>query len=154
MQTLENSIRLIGKPGPGGSVRLSSELEEGTPIPTFIPVGNQIARRMAQKMRGVPQSTVNEVLLNVPMTAHILGGARLGEDAHSGVVDANHQVFGHEGLYVCDGSAVPVNLGVNPSLTITAMTEHAMSQIPALSRPAAAGSSERGHGPAAEEAEL
>jgi cholesterol oxidase len=114
------------------SVRLSSELEPGSaPIPTYLPVGNDVARRMAKKMNGVPQSTINEVLLNVPMTAHILGGAGVGESAHTGVIDEAHEVFGHEGLYICDGSAVPANLGVNPSLTITAMSEHAMSHVPA-----------------------
>jgi cholesterol oxidase len=140
MQTLENSIRLVGRPARGGLVRLSSQLEEGTPIPTYLPVGNQVARRMAEKMRGVPQSTINEVLLNVPMTAHVLGGACVGDSPETGVVDAQHQVFGYEGLYVCDGSTVPVNLGVNPSLTITAMTEHAMSHVPAKALHAAASS--------------
>ncbi len=71
--------------------------------------------------------------MNVPTTAHILGGAVIGEDATKGVIDANHRVFGYENLLVCDGAAVPANVGVNPSLTITAMDERAMEQIPPAS---------------------
>jgi cholesterol oxidase len=73
---------------------------------------------------------VLEATANIPTTAHILGGAVIGEDADSGVIDAKHRVFGYENLLVCDGAAVPANPGVNPSLTITAMTERAMSAIP------------------------
>jgi cholesterol oxidase len=86
---------------------------------------------MARKVKGIPQNTVNEVLFNVPTTAHILGGCPIGASAETGVIDSRHQVFGYSGLYVCDGSAIPANLGVNPSLTITAMTERAMTFIPA-----------------------
>ena len=67
----------------------------------------------------------------MPTTAHILGGAVIGADAGRGVVDARQRVFGYENLLVCDGAAVPANIGVNPSLTITAMAEHAMSHVPA-----------------------
>jgi cholesterol oxidase len=148
MQTLENFLRIVPKVRRDGSVRLSSTLDAGPPIPTYIPVGNEIARRMARKMDGVPQSTVNEVLLNVPITAHILGGASIGSSAESGVVDPYHRVHGHEDLYICDGSVVPANLGVNPSLTITALTEHAMSHVPAKSRMAAASSGRAQAGPA------
>src|SRR5690606_10355045 len=87
-----------------------------------------------EKVNGVPQSTFNEVLLNTPSTAHILGGCGIGSDETSGVVDINHQVFNYPGLYIVDGSVVPANLGVNPSLTITAMAERAMSRIPAASQ--------------------
>lgn len=99
-------------------------------IPSYIPIGHQVARSFAKKVGGVPQSAVNEVVLNIPTTAHILGGCAIGPDAERGVIDSNHQVFGYEGLYVCDGSTIPANLGVNPSLTITAMTERAMSRVP------------------------
>ena len=67
---------------------------------------------------------------NIPTPAHILGGCGIGADSTPGVIDSSHRVFGYEGLYVCDGSTIPANLGVNPSLTITAMTERAMSLIP------------------------
>ncbi len=99
-------------------------------IPSFIPVAHQVARAFAKKIKGIPQSAVNEVVLNIPTTAHILGGCKIGKTAQEGVIDLNHQVFGYKGLYVCDGSAIPANLGVNPSLTILAMTERAMSKIP------------------------
>ena len=72
-----------------------------------------------------------EALANIPSTAHILGGAVIGSDAASGVVDSRNRVFGYENLLVCDGSTVPANPGVNPSLTITALAEHAMSHVPA-----------------------
>ncbi|HET9677493.1 MAG TPA: GMC oxidoreductase, partial [Solirubrobacterales bacterium] len=72
---------------------------------------------------------------NVPNTAHILGGAVIGSSPEDGVVDSGQRVFGYENLLVCDGSAVPANVGVNPSLTITALAEHAMSQVPAASTP-------------------
>ncbi|MEJ7717848.1 MAG: GMC oxidoreductase [Thermoleophilaceae bacterium] len=77
----------------------------------------------------MPQSGTTEALMNVPLTAHILGGAVIGEDSSKGVIDSRHRVFGYQGLLVCDGSAVPANVGVNPSLTITAMTERAMSLV-------------------------
>jgi cholesterol oxidase len=73
---------------------------------------------------------VTEALMNIPTTAHILGGAVIGHGPEDGVVDANQRVFGYENLLVCDGAAIPANVGVNPSLTITALAEHAMSEIP------------------------
>ncbi len=73
---------------------------------------------------------IMEALLSIPSTAHILGGAVIGSGPDTGVVDADHRAFGYENLLVCDGSAVPANIGANPSLTITAMTERAMSRIP------------------------
>jgi len=79
---------------------------------------------------GLPQSAVNEVLLNIPTTAHVLGGCPIGATKDQGVVDSQHRVFGYSGMWICDGSVIPANLGVNPSLTITAMSERAMSFIP------------------------
>jgi cholesterol oxidase len=81
-------------------------------------------------MDGQPMSTINEVLLNRPTTAHILGGAPVGTDPESGVIDPYHRLFGHPTLHVVDGAAVGANLGVNPSLTITAMSERAMAMWP------------------------
>ena len=80
-----------------------------------------------------------EATANIPMTAHILGGAAVGKDASTGVVDTAQRAFGYENLLICDGSAVPANPGVNPSLTITAMAEYAMSQVPAADAPVVAG---------------
>jgi cholesterol oxidase len=99
--------------------------------PSYIPIANQMARRVAQKIGGFPTSSVNEVLFDIPSTAHILGGACIGSGPMTAVCDDHNRVFGQPGLYVVDGSAIPVNLGVNPALTITALAEHAMSQIPA-----------------------
>ncbi len=82
------------------------------------------------------QSIFFEALANIPTTAHILGGAVIGADPEHGVVDRDNRVFGYENLIVCDGAAMPANPGVNPSLTITAIAEHAMSKVPARETPA------------------
>ncbi len=139
MQTVENSIRLVRTRRWWWpfSRALASRRAPGQPrIPSYIPVANQAARAVARDIGGFPASAVNEVMLNVPITAHILGGARMASGPGEGVVDDRNRVFGHEGLWVVDGAAVPANLGVNPSLTITAIAEHAMSAIP-LKDPAA-----------------
>ena len=102
----------------------------GDPNPTYIPIANEAARIAAEAMGGEAMSSINEVLLNRPTTAHILGGAAIGADASSGVIDAYHRVFGHSGLHVVDGAAIGANLGVNPSLSITAMAERAMAMWP------------------------
>ena len=86
---------------------------------------------LARKIGGWPASSINEVLFDIPTTAHILGGAPIGSDPESAACDAENRVFGQPGLYVVDGAAIPVNLGVNPSLTITALAEHALSKVPA-----------------------
>jgi cholesterol oxidase len=129
MQTLDNAIALRARRTRGGGVRLQTEQDPGRPIPTFIPVANRFATWLAERTGGVAQSSLMEALANVPSTAHILGGAVIGADASSGVVDARQRVFGYENLLVCDGAAVPANVGVNPSLTITAMAEHAISHV-------------------------
>jgi cholesterol oxidase len=145
MQTLDNAIALRPKLTRSGDVRLQTEQDASRPNPTFIPVANQAAEWLAERTGGVAQSSVMEALLNIPSTAHILGGAVIGRDSEHGVVDAGQRVFGYENLLVCDGAAVPANVGVNPSLTITALAEHAMSRIPpagataAAAEPAAAG---------------
>jgi cholesterol oxidase len=104
-------------------------------MPTFIPVANKAAEWFAKRTGGVAQSSVTEALFNIPTTAHILGGAVIAPDPEHGVVDARQRVIGYENLLVCDGSAVPANVGVNPSLTITALAEHAMSHVPAAGTP-------------------
>ena len=130
MQTLDNVIRLEPRRALlGRGVRLQTREDPERPNPRFIPVHNWALERAGEKLDAVPQSGTTEALMNVPLTAHILGGAVIGEDASKGVIDSRHRVFGYEGLLVCDGSAVPANVGVNPSLTITAMTERAMSLV-------------------------
>jgi cholesterol oxidase len=112
---------------------LISERDKTLPIPAVIENGRAVVERFAEKSDAVPQSSINEMLLNTPSTAHILGGCNIGQDESSGIVNVDHQVFNYPGLYVVDGSVIPGNLGVNPSLTITAMAERAMSRIPAAS---------------------
>jgi len=131
MQTLDNAIALRPKVKRNGDVRLSTEQDPAKPNPTFIPVANEAAEWLAERTGGIAQSSLSEALFNVPNTAHILGGAVIGHSPEDGVVDSRQRVFGYENLLVCDGSAVPANVGVNPSLTITALAEHAMSHVPA-----------------------
>lgn len=130
MQTLDNAIALRPRQGPFGSLWLKTEQDPQRPIPTFIPIANQAAEWLARRTGGVAQSSLTEALFNIPTTAHILGGAVIASDPSRGVVDARQRVFGYENLLVCDGSAIPANVGVNPSLTITALAEHAMSHLP------------------------
>lgn len=133
MQTLENSVRLVRERRwfwPFRKTLTSRRAAGQPPIPSYIPVANQAARHLARRIDAFPSSAINEVLLNVPTTAHILGGAAMASSPTAGVVDARNRVFGYDNLYVVDGSMIPVNLGVNPSLTITALAEHAMSHIP------------------------
>jgi cholesterol oxidase len=131
MQTLDNAMALRPKRGPFGTMWLSTEQDPERPNPTFIPVANKAAEWLAKRTGGIAQTSLTEALFNVPTTAHILGGAVIAPDADHGVVDAHQRVFGYENLLVCDGSAIPANVGVNPSLTITALAEHAMSKVPA-----------------------
>jgi len=132
MQTLDNAISLKPKLNKRtGAVRLQTEQDPERPMPTFIPVANEAAEWLAERTGGIAQSSTMEALMNVPTTAHILGGAVIGHGPEDGVVDADQRVFGYENLLVCDGAAIPANVGVNPSLTITALAEHAMSAIPA-----------------------
>jgi cholesterol oxidase len=131
MQTLDNAIALRPRKGPFGSFWLQTEQDAERPNPTFIPIANKTAEWFARRTGGIAQSSLMEALFNIPTTAHILGGAVIAPDAGQGVVDARQRVFGYENLLVCDGSAIPANVGVNPSLTITALAEHAMSHVPA-----------------------
>ncbi len=105
-------------------------VSRGERIKTFIPEANEFAKLTAELVGGTAMSMTTEILFNVPGTAHILGGCTMGASAAEGVVDDRCRVFGYRNLYVCDGSVLSANLGVNPSLTITAMTERAMSFIP------------------------
>lgn len=132
MQTLDNSLNAVWKRSRflPWQKTLRTERPAGTSAnPSYIPIGNEVARRTAKRTGGVAMSALNEVLLDIPTTAHILGGCAIGPEG-SGVVDGHGRVYGYTGLRVCDGSMVPANLGVNPSLTITALTEHAMAAVP------------------------
>jgi cholesterol oxidase len=129
MQTADNSITTFGRRDRFGRWRLTSRQGHGAPNPSWIPIANQVVRRMAEIMKGTPGGTIGEPF-NVPMTAHFIGGCVIGDSAATGVVDPYHRVYGHEGLHIVDGSAISANLGVNPSLTITAQAERALSFWP------------------------
>jgi cholesterol oxidase len=131
MQTLDNSIRLRPRNRIlGRGVRLQTEPDPNNPSPTYIKAANAAAERIAKQLDGIPQSSITEALANIPATAHILGGAVIGKDEHHGVIDTDCRVYNYDNLLVCDGAAIPANPGVNPSLTITALAEHAISRIP------------------------
>ena len=130
MQTTDAAMRLIPKRRLlGRGIRLQTEQDPERPNPTYIPAAYEAAEWFAERIGGVPQSGITESIAEIPTTAHILGGAVIGADPEHGVVDDSNRVFGYENLLVCDGSAVPANPGVNPSLTITALAERAMSRI-------------------------
>lgn len=132
MQSLDNAISFRAKKRLfGNGVRLTTEQDPEKPNPTYIDAANKAAEWIANWTGGLAQSMVLEAAANIPTTAHILGGAAVGSDPEHGVVDSKHRVFGYQNLVICDGSVVPANPGVNPSLTITAMSERAMSKIPA-----------------------
>jgi cholesterol oxidase len=125
MQALNNSITVRrSKRG-----RLTSVQGEGEPNPTWIPVANRAARQLAENIGGVAGGTWGD-LMNIPMTAHFIGGCPIGDSPSSGVIDAYHRVYGYAGLHVVDGSALTANLGVNPALSITAQAERAMALWP------------------------
>jgi cholesterol oxidase len=129
MQSLDNSITTILKRRPFGRRVLTSRQGDGTPNPTWIPAGHDVARRVAEHIGGIPTGTTSD-LINMPVTGHLIGGCAIGDSKRTGVVDPYHRLYGYEGLHVVDGSTVSVNLGVNPSLTITAQAERAMSMWP------------------------
>jgi cholesterol oxidase len=129
MQTLDNSITVFPKRGLFGRFKLSSRQGHGLPNPTWIPAANEAVRRIAKQIDGFPGGSIGEIL-DVPMTAHFLGGATIGDSPASGVIDPYHRVYGHPGLHVIDGAAISANIGVNPSLTITAQAERAISMWP------------------------
>jgi cholesterol oxidase len=135
MQTRDNLMRLR----LGRSVQslfrkgvVSRKVEERE-IPLNTPMGHHVISEYADKINGKPYVTILETTLNVPMTAHLLGGCIFGKDESEGVIDVNCQAFNYPGLYIIDGSIIPANPGVNPSLTITALAEYAMSRVPAKS---------------------
>ncbi|KAB1904767.1 FAD-dependent oxidoreductase [Micromonospora sp. AMSO31t] len=128
MQSVDNSLTTRYRRGRFGR-RLVTGPGHGAPNPTWIPAGNEAVRLLAEEIDGTPGGAVTEPF-NIPMTAHILGGAVIGDSPERGVIDPYHRVHGHPGLHVVDGAAVSANLGVNPSLTITAQAERAMSFWP------------------------
>ena len=131
MQAIDSSITLRPKRRmPDGTLWLTTEPDPSKLPPRPIPAAYELARRLARRVGGTVQGSFFESVLGIPGSAHILGGAVIGSCPEDGVIDSRGRVFGYEQLLVCDGSAVPANLGVNPSLTIAALAEHAMSHVP------------------------
>ncbi|KJY32074.1 MULTISPECIES: GMC oxidoreductase [Streptomyces] len=129
MQSLDNSLTTYRKPGGLGKGLLTARQGHGTPNPVQIAEATRAATLLAEEINGFPGSNVGE-LMGTPLTAHFLGGCPIGATPEEGVVDPYHRLYGHPGISVVDGSAVSANLGVNPSLTITAQAERAMSYWP------------------------
>ncbi|MBO0677865.1 GMC family oxidoreductase [Mycolicibacterium sp. S2-37] len=129
MQNLDNSITTFTRKTKFGFRRLDSKQGHGKPNPSWIPAGNDVTRRIAEKIDGVAGGTWGE-LFNIPLTAHFLGGAVIGDSDEHGVIDPYHRVYNYPSLYVVDGAAISANLGVNPSLTITAQAERAAALWP------------------------
>ena len=130
MQPLDNAIRFRRRKGLFGRVSLSTEQDADKPTQSCIPENVEAVEWLAKRTGGTPQGMIMDSFFNTPTTAHILGGAVIGASAESGVIDRAQRVFGYENMMICDGSAMPANPGVNPSLTITAMSELAMSAVP------------------------
>ncbi|UCH28485.1 MAG: GMC family oxidoreductase [Myxococcales bacterium] len=136
MQNLDNQIafRL------GRSVlwpfkrRLRSEVAPGSEVPSYIPEANEAVRGLAAHIGGTAHNNLLESVANASVTAHILGGCAIGSGPADGVIDVDHQVFGHPGLFVTDASAIPANVGVNPALTITALAERFSARFPPKDR--------------------
>jgi cholesterol oxidase len=129
MQSLDSSMKMVWKKGLfGGSIGMQNEGNQK--VPSYIEIGQQVMTDYAKKINGVPANAITEVVFNMSTTAHILGGVPMGSDATEGVVNEKFEVHGYPNMYILDGSIVQGNLGVNPSLTITALSEYAMSLIP------------------------
>jgi cholesterol oxidase len=132
MQTLDNSMRLrVKRRWPNGNLVLTTEQDPENPNPDKVPAAYRAAEWMQDRLGGTAQAVFTEAIFSIPLTAHILGGAAIGADPQTGVVDGRHRVFGYRNLLVCDGAAIPANVGANPALTITALAERAMTHIPA-----------------------
>lgn len=117
--------------------RVTSRWDSPNKIPKYLPIANDVAKRLAEKMNGDPTATIAEVVFNLSTTAHILGGCPMGRDPTDGVIDNCGRLFGYKNFYVADGSIIPVNLGVNPSLTILALSEWIMNHVPPKNAPCA-----------------
>jgi cholesterol oxidase len=129
MQSLNNSITVLRKKSRLGVTKLTTKQGDGEPNPTWIPLANKAAEQLAENVDGMAGGTWGD-LMNIPMTAHFIGGCSIGDSPTTGVIDPYQRLFGYAGLHVADGSTLTANLGVNPSLSITAQAERAMSFWP------------------------
>ncbi|TAL60622.1 MAG: GMC family oxidoreductase [Bacteroidetes bacterium] len=129
MQTVDNAMKMVWKNTLfGGKMKIDNSGQKK--VPAFIKVGQEVMEHFAGKVKGVSQNILLEVFFNRPTTAHILGGCPMSENVETGVVDKNLRVHGYPDFYIVDGSVIQGNIGVNPSLTITALAEYCMSRIP------------------------
>ncbi|MBU2506961.1 MAG: GMC family oxidoreductase N-terminal domain-containing protein [Bacteroidetes bacterium] len=124
MQTIDSTLQF-----KNGFIGMRSRMEKGKSPTAFIPEAKLLAEQYSEITGCKPTVLLTETLLGIPTTAHILGGSIMGEDKSSGVIDKDNKVFGYDNMYICDGSMISANVGVNPSLTITALSERAMSKI-------------------------
>jgi cholesterol oxidase len=132
MQAQDNLMKLFPRKGllKFISKGMTALHDVGKKIPVNTEIGHQINDSFCQKMNAQPIYGINESLLDIPATAHLIGGCLMGKSAEEGVISTQFQVHGYPGLFVIDGSVLPANPGINPSLTIAALAEFAMSQIP------------------------
>ncbi|HSN81274.1 MAG TPA: GMC family oxidoreductase [Polyangiales bacterium] len=137
MQSLDNQIAFRFRRGLLWPFRrrLASDVAAGAKVPAYIPEANEAARKLAEHIGGTPHNTLLETLGNASVTAHILGGCAIGAGPHEGVIDTDHEVFGHPGLFITDAAAIPANVGVNPSLTIAALAERFSARFPSRCAP-------------------
>jgi len=125
MQDLEGTLQF-----KRGLFTMKSAVSKGKSPTAFLPKAHELAKKHAKLIGGKSLTSFTETITGIPSTAHILGGAVMGKDSSNGVINKDNKVFGYENMYICDGSMISANLGVNPSLTITAISERAMSKIP------------------------
>jgi cholesterol oxidase len=129
MQPVDNSLTVAIKKTKLGGWKLGTKQDESAPAPTYIPAAQDVVHRIAEKIDGVAGGNAFENF-DAAMTAHYVGGCVIGKDAEHGVIDPYHRAYGHPDLFILDGSAITANLGVNPSLTITAQAERATAMWP------------------------
>ncbi len=127
MQTLDNSMKMVYRTFPFPRISLSNKGNEK--VPAYIDKGQEVMHRYAEKANGIALNSLTEIMFNMATTAHILGGCPMGETIDEGVVNDKFEVHGYPNMYILDGSIMPCNLGVNPSLTITALSEYAMDHV-------------------------
>ncbi|MBU2584799.1 MAG: GMC family oxidoreductase, partial [Bacteroidetes bacterium] len=124
MRTISGTLRFTH-----GRFRMKSNIGEGALPTAFMPEAEKLAKRFGEIVNGTPGALLSEIILGIPTTAHILGGATMGKNINEGVIDKDNRVFGYKNMFVCDGSMISANPGVNPSLTILTLSERALSKI-------------------------
>ncbi len=130
MESINNAIKFTFKKTITGRVKMATQQDPDNPLPRNFEVIEGIVKKLAKEEGAIPQGMIFESWFGTTVTAHILGGASIGKDSETGVIDTQHRVFGYQNLLVTDGAAFPANPGVNPSLTITALAERAMTFVP------------------------